>query len=247
LISLCVKVPSFQYFPPLVVDWHPEPLDYSVGITSEQRDWYKEIALEQRALKDITTVLGEHHPTTLTIMGNLAATYLKLGLWDEGVIVQKRLLAGCRAVLDQRNPMTVRTIANLARAYGLKLEQRDESLARQEWFLEQKITELGEQHPDIQMTKDSLVAAFGPEEERWDGPVAIQTMVLTSRIIGRLGFRHPDTLTIMSDLAQAHGKRRQMGTGTSRAGVGTGRLDRSARGVASDHTRGQEQSRHDTF
>lgn len=70
--------------------------------------------LDKKVVGTSKRVLGEEHPSTLSIMGNLASTYWKQGRWTEAEELDKQVMETSKRVLGEEHPSTLITMANLA-------------------------------------------------------------------------------------------------------------------------------------
>ena len=62
-------------------------------------------------------VLGEEHPSTLTSMANLAATYWNQGRWKEAEELQVEVMQTSLRRIGEEHPDTLSSMANLAATY----------------------------------------------------------------------------------------------------------------------------------
>jgi TIR domain/Tetratricopeptide repeat len=164
----------------------------------ERGDYRSAATLRRRASAELTRLLGEEHPDTLTAMNNLAGT-----LWAQGDLagareLQERVLEARRRLLGEEHPDTLTAMGNLAGTLG---DQVDLGGARelQERVLEARGRLLGEEHPDTLASMHRLAVTLADQGDL-GGARELEERALEAR--GRLlGEEHPDTLTSMHSLA----------------------------------------------
>jgi len=92
------------------------------------------------------TVQGQEHPSTLTSMNNLAATYSNQGRWKEAEELELKQLEISRRVLGEEYPNTLTSMGNLAVVF--KEQDRDEeAMALLEDCTRMQKRVLGPDHP----------------------------------------------------------------------------------------------------
>jgi Tetratricopeptide repeat/TIR domain len=112
-------------------------------------------ALSERTLEVCRLRLGEEHPDTLRLMGNVALTLYMMGNIAGARALNERSVEIYRRVLGDEHPDTLRTMGNL----GLILQtQRHLANARdlQQRVLETQCRVLGDEHPQTVMSLNNL-------------------------------------------------------------------------------------------
>ncbi|KAL0929533.1 kinesin light chain [Colletotrichum truncatum] len=91
--------------------------------------------------------LGNEHPSTLTSMANLAATYRNQGRWKEAEELEVQVMETFKRVLGEEHPDTLTSMANLA--YIWKEERRQgDAVHLMEDCARRRQQSLGVEHPD---------------------------------------------------------------------------------------------------
>jgi tetratricopeptide (TPR) repeat protein len=85
------------------------------------------LRLQRSALRIAETVYGPDHPTTATCLGNLAASYRKLGRPADALPLEERALAITETILGPDHPDTANCLGNLALTYS-ELGRRADAL-----------------------------------------------------------------------------------------------------------------------
>ncbi|KAJ7099074.1 P-loop containing nucleoside triphosphate hydrolase protein, partial [Mycena epipterygia] len=154
--------------------------------------------LEVGVLQQQRNILGEDHPDTLDVMGNLAVTYEKLEKLKEaeelGVVVVEKM----RSVWGDNHPDPLAAMGNLAVTYQ-KLGKLKEAEELEAVILEKRRNILGENHPDTLRVMGNLAStykALGRLKEAEE----LEIVVLEKRR-NVLGDNHPETLRAMGNLA----------------------------------------------
>lgn len=107
-------------------------------------------------------VLGQEHPSTLSSMANLAATYRNQGRWTEPETMEVQVIETSRRMLGEEHPDTLTGTNNLA--FTMKEQGREENAVKlmTECFqLRERI--LGSRHPD---TLSSVAQSLALWKER---------------------------------------------------------------------------------
>ena len=112
----------------------------------ERGDYRSAASLRRRESAELTGLLGDEHPATLTSMGNLAAT-----LWAQGELAGapacRRVPRTPRRLLGDEHPDTLTSMNNLAETLGRRATWPGRA-ALQEPVLAARRRVLGEEHPD---------------------------------------------------------------------------------------------------
>jgi hypothetical protein len=91
-------------------------------------------------------VLGEEHPSTLTVMANLASTFRHQGRWKEAEELFVQVMETSLRVLGKEHPFTLTSMANLA--FTWKGQGRGaEALKLMEECVQTQTRILGADHP----------------------------------------------------------------------------------------------------
>ena len=120
----------------------------------------REKQVEEATLKLASRVLGLEHPTTLTSMGNLAATLRALGDLQGARRLQQQGLDTCKRVLGSDHRLTLASMNNLAETLrALGDLQGARKLQEQELDVCRRV--LGPNHPDTLISMNNLAEALG--------------------------------------------------------------------------------------
>ncbi|KAJ7798198.1 hypothetical protein B0H14DRAFT_3157041 [Mycena olivaceomarginata] len=132
-------------------------------------------------------VLGDNHPHTLDIIGNLANTYSNLGEHQKAKELNLTVLEKKKQVLGDNHPDTLRTMGNLAWTYS--------DLGEHQKAKELSLTVLEKQKQ--QSGLDILRAGRASKAKELNLPVLEKQKQV-------LGDNHPDTLHTMGNLARTY-------------------------------------------
>ncbi|KAF9063434.1 hypothetical protein BDP27DRAFT_1451247 [Rhodocollybia butyracea] len=154
--------------------------------------------LEEEIFMLCKKVIGEHHPKTLTSMGNLALTYHLLGKLKSAQKLEEEVLVLRKKVFGEHHPDTLISMANLAMTYH----------ALGEWESAQKLQEevlvlckkiIGEHHPRTLISMANLAMTYHALGKLKSAQkLQEQVLVLRKEVIGE---HHPHTLTSMANIA----------------------------------------------
>jgi hypothetical protein len=86
--------------------------------------WDEAEELEVQVMEMSRIKLGADHPSTLTSMANLAATYWNQGRWDEAEELEVQVMETRKTKLGADHPSTLSSMANLASTYRNQEVQR---------------------------------------------------------------------------------------------------------------------------
>ncbi|KAJ7927289.1 hypothetical protein B0H13DRAFT_1861474 [Mycena leptocephala] len=165
---------------------------YWAGKYTEAKDLQKAVLAKQQQL------LGDDHPDTLRIMGDLAVTYRKLGEFMKAEELELIVLKKQKELLGDDHPDTLRAMGNLAATYrGLKRFTKAEEL--EIIVLEKRKQLLGDNHPDTLLAMADLAVIY-EELKEFTKAEELESVVLERRK-QLLGDDHPDTLRAMANLA----------------------------------------------
>jgi tetratricopeptide (TPR) repeat protein len=172
----------------------------------------------EQALAACRSTLGEHHPGTMTVAGNLAVTYFSVGQQRKGLKAITRNLADRARVLGDEHPDTLAARSALATAYRVNGDA-DTAIALAEQLLSQcartfgpasTAQELQQCHPDgiraVLSARMVLALALAA-----GGDVAVAHELIASTMTdaeAALGGDHPHTLALL-DCGVAHGLLRE--------------------------------------
>jgi tetratricopeptide (TPR) repeat protein len=146
-------------------------------------------------------MLGPEHPSTLTSMGNLAATFRKQGRWDEAEQLEVRVMETRTRALGAEHPSTLTSMGNLASTYSDQ-GRWGEAEQLEVRVMETRKTVLGAEHPDTLTSMANLASTYW-KQGRWGEAEQLELRVMeTSKTA--LGAEHPDTLTSMANLAETY-------------------------------------------
>ncbi|GAB7336885.1 hypothetical protein MBLNU13_g00805t2 [Cladosporium sp. NU13] len=158
--------------------------------------------MAKRSLEARREVLGEGHPDTLRIKGNLASTYWRQGRWGEAEKLQVEVLEKSKEVLGDGHPDTLWSMGSLASTYW-RQGRWDEAEKLVVEVLEKSKEALGDGHPSTLRSMGSLANTYGTQG-RWEVVEKLGVEVLEkSKEV--LGDGHPDTLWSMGSLANTYG------------------------------------------
>ncbi|KIK03908.1 hypothetical protein K443DRAFT_94159 [Laccaria amethystina LaAM-08-1] len=169
-----------------------------------EQGYFKEAEnLANKGLDRKKKILGVEHPDTLNAMGNLAATYYKLGKYIEGEKLEIQVLVARNRILEVEHPDTIRAMANLAGTYR-KLGKYTEAEKLQMQVLDARKRIIGVEHPD---TIDAMgnLAETNYELGKYTEAEMLEMQVLDARN-KILGVEHPDTIKAMANLAGTYRK-----------------------------------------
>ncbi|KAG8796251.1 hypothetical protein FRC12_002006 [Ceratobasidium sp. 428] len=172
--------------------------EFFASVYHEHGQWNAEEMLQARVVDGRKQTLGELHPSTLTIMHNLAFTYLNQDRWDEAEALQVRVLDARKQTLGELHPDTLTSMNNLALTYS-KQGRWDKAEALQVQVLDAMKQTLGELHPSTLTVMHNLAFTY-LNQDRWNEAEALEVRVLDAEKQA-LGELHPDTLTSMNNLA----------------------------------------------
>jgi tetratricopeptide (TPR) repeat protein len=140
----------------------------------------------------------EHHPDTLTSMGNLALMLYRNGRLDEAGELGMQVLETRKRVLGSEHPDTLLSMHNLAMTFwGKRQWDKAEKLQIEVVAIRKKV--LGAEHLDTLISMSGLASAFW-DKGLWDEAqkLEVEVMEIRKRV---LGVEHPHTLTSMGNLA----------------------------------------------
>ncbi|KAF9058665.1 hypothetical protein BDP27DRAFT_1343148 [Rhodocollybia butyracea] len=157
--------------------------------------------LEEEILMLCKSVIGEHHPDTLTSMGNLATTYQVLGKLESAEKLQEEVLVLRKKFIGEHHPDTLTSMGNLASTYHSlgKLESA-EKLQEEVLVLRKKV--IGEHHPHTLASMGNLASTYHSLGKlECAQKLQEEVLVLCKKVIGE---HHPHTLTSMAILASTY-------------------------------------------
>ncbi|KAJ5300978.1 uncharacterized protein N7443_005980 [Penicillium atrosanguineum] len=151
-----------------------------------------------KAMKACKRIFGAEHPDTLTSMGNLAATFWKLGRFTEAETLGEQVLGSRKRVFGDDHPDTLTSMSNLASTLS-NLGRFPEAEALHVQVVEAHKRMLGEDHPDTLKGMGNLAFAFSSLGRFREAEVLLVQVVEAYRKV--LGEEPPDTLNTMNNLA----------------------------------------------
>ena len=142
-------------------------------------------------------ILGQEHPSTLTSMANLAATYRNQGCWKEAEDLEVQVMETFKRILGAEHPSTLTSMANLASTYRDQGRWTEaEELQATELEICSRV--LGKEHPDTLISMDNLAFIWKRHGQDAD---ALELMKQCVEVRARiLGSNHPYTLSSSTTL-----------------------------------------------
>ncbi|KAJ7692002.1 hypothetical protein B0H16DRAFT_1486594 [Mycena metata] len=195
---------------------------YNAGKFKDTQD------IAEQVLKKSQLLLGEDHPHTLLVMGNLASTYFRLGKSQKAEGLQVLVLEKHTKLLGEDHPHTLLAMGNLASIYS-KLGKSQESRGAEfssagethqtpgrrsprhtfqkaeelkVLVLEKRTKVLGEDHPGTLLAMGNLASTYSKLGKSQKAE-RLQVLVLEKRT-KLLGEDHPGTLFAMGNLASIY-------------------------------------------
>ena len=192
-----------------LVNWQNRPLDiYNTMVELGAINQHQGKLLEaekayNRAFEGLLPLVGEYHPSTLTVLNNLGQVYEEGGMYDKAEPVLKQALAGYQETLGEGNQQTSRARNNLALLYESQGNFREaeplykESLA----FL---IETQGEEFTDTIAVRNNLAFLYMLMEE-FDQSAEMFELVLEQWMV-LFGENHQATLKALNNLGRIYHK-----------------------------------------
>jgi tetratricopeptide (TPR) repeat protein len=146
-------------------------------------------------------VLGDEHPDTLWVMGDLALTYEGLGQYKQAEELQVVVLEILKHVHGYDHPETLLAMNNLASTYG-HLGRFHKAAELAVVVLEKRKQAFGDAHPDTLQAMGDLASIYW-QLGKFQQAEELQVIVLEKRK-QVLGDDHPDTLQAMGNLASTY-------------------------------------------
>jgi tetratricopeptide (TPR) repeat protein len=180
----------------------PEPLSVmqnQIGMfLYSQGDYTRAQLLHESARRIAEAALGTDHPTTASMLGNLAATYTALGRPTEALPLDERALRIAQAALGANHPTTASMLANLAATYTA-LGRPTEALPLDERALRIAQAALGMNHPTTATRLGNLAVTYGAlKRPKAALPLLERALAMAEKT---LGTDHPATATWLGNLA----------------------------------------------
>ncbi|KAE9409019.1 TPR-like protein, partial [Gymnopus androsaceus JB14] len=163
--------------------------------------WVKAEKLQEEVLVQNKRVHEDHHPDTLTSMGNLAIIYHEQGKLDVAQQLQEEVIAKRKEVLGEHHTDTLTSMNNLAITYQVQ-GKLDAAQQLQGQVIAKCREVLGEHHPAT-LTSMGNIAIIYRAQGKLDAAQQLHKQVLAQRK-EVLGEYHPDTLISMGDLANTY-------------------------------------------
>ena len=201
--------------------------------TSMDQGLYEAAAQVQRKLVAAGRIIsGARHPSTLTLIANLANTLSKLGRYAEAEAMQREELATIREVLGARHPSTLISMASFTDIL-IRVDRFGEAIPLARSALDERRVVLGAAHPATLRSVGRLVeahcraGAFAVARELLES-LGLGADTLGVRVAELLGAQHPGSLEVAAQstllLAGEGGEEGGEGRERLRSLVGTMRL-----------------------
>ncbi|KAJ5806306.1 uncharacterized protein N7503_003908 [Penicillium pulvis] len=151
-----------------------------------------------KAMKARKKVFGAEHPDTLSSMGNLAATFWRLGRFPEAESLGVQVVETSKRIHGAEHPDTLTWMSNLAAVLSdLGRLQEAERLKTQLVDTSKRV--LGEDHPDTLGRMRSLAFEFSSLGRNLEAEaLEVQVLEAQKRVLGE---EHPHTLITLNNLA----------------------------------------------
>ena len=159
---------------------------------------FQAIAYGEQVESECKRILGDTHPDTLTVRGNLAYAYQVAGRLDEVIPLYERTVADCERGQGDTHPDTLTVRTNLAAAYHAA-GRLDEAISLYERTVADCERGQGDTHPNTLHSRNNLAYAYRAAG-RLDEAISLyeRTLADCERV---LGDTHPNTLTSRNNLA----------------------------------------------
>ncbi|CUA74730.1 Kinesin light chain 1 [Rhizoctonia solani] len=160
--------------------------------------WGRQAELLQVLVVDFKRLLGPDHSDTLSLMANIAVSYLNLGRYDEAEQMGVQVVSTSKRVLGEDHPDTLAFMGDLAAAYS-SMGQYNEAEQMEVQVVNAFKRILGEDHPDTLNYTGNLTMTYyylGRYNEAEQ--MGIQVVSACKQALGE---DHPDTLRFMGNLA----------------------------------------------
>ncbi|RYP70578.1 hypothetical protein DL771_005397 [Monosporascus sp. 5C6A] len=159
--------------------------------------WEEAEKLEVQVMETSKRKLGADHPSTLTIMANLASTYRNQGRWEEAEKLEVQVMEMSRTKLGADHPDTLTSMNNLASTlWNQGRWEEAEKLNVQ--VMEMSRTKLGADHPFTLTSMANLAFTWKTQGRLGDALDLIhECCSLQTRVLGP---EHPDTISSISGL-----------------------------------------------
>ncbi|MFC8894858.1 FxSxx-COOH system tetratricopeptide repeat protein, partial [Streptomyces cinereoruber] len=205
--------PRYQQLLPhtdALADHHPSDYDtlatayaFDRAATYRQRQGALSPALPafRRAVAAYERVLGQDHPDTLSLRGNLAGAYQSAGDLKRAIPLYETNSADFERVLGQDHPSTLTSRNNLANAYQTAGDlNRATPLFKATLTARERV--LGQDHPSTLTSRNNLAGAYQTAGDLKRAiPLYETTLTARERVLGQ---DHPSTLTSRNNLAGAY-------------------------------------------
>ncbi|RVD86093.1 uncharacterized protein DFL_004387 [Arthrobotrys flagrans] len=172
---------------------YDEAMQYNQGNYDEAMQWY------ERALASHEKALRKDHPSTLTIVHNIAVVFRNQGNYDEAMQWYERALAGSEKTLGKDHPSTLSTVNSIAGVFDNQ-ENYDEAMQRYRRALASREKALGKDHP---LTLDTVHNIAGVFENQGNYDEAMQWYKRALAGCEKaLGKDHPSTLSTINSITR---------------------------------------------
>ncbi|KAB8075089.1 violaceus kinesin [Aspergillus leporis] len=171
------------------------------SVLVSMRRWEEAEQLHLQIMETRKLLLGPLHPSTLTSLANLAATYSKQARWSQAAELQVEVIKARQLILGPEHPNTLISMSNLASIYHSQGQYKEA-----EWLetgaLEAYRRVMGPYH-SCTVTNMANLASTYVSQGRWKEAAELQTKVLVV-CLKTLGPEHPDSTTNMANLASIY-------------------------------------------
>jgi tetratricopeptide (TPR) repeat protein len=184
--------------------------DFVWNITStmyrKEGNWKKSGAIERRMLSLRTEMLGEEHPETLLVLGNVAAIYRNQWQWNEAEYLQTKILDICTRTCGPEHPDTLYSMSALASTY-LNQDRFEDAEALELRVFEARTRLLGEDDP-LTLDSVSALASMYSKEGMLEKAEPLRERDVKG-CVQLFGEEHPDTLVSKLKLASIYSKQKR--------------------------------------
>ena len=149
----------------------------------------------------LKVILGEKHPSTLSVLNNLASSYFSLGDYNKASELQNIVYNARKEILGENHPDTLSVLNNLANSYS-SLGNYNTALDMRKVVYNTRKEILGENHPDTLSVLNNLASSYFSLGD-YNKALKLQNIVYNVRK-EILGEKHPSTLISLADLANSY-------------------------------------------
>ena len=165
------------------------------GRLEEAKDLYFKV------MRDSEKICGPNHISTITLLGNIAFMYKKLGDGTQADVMFRRCLAKKEAVLGQAHESTMSTVIAIA---GFLREEKkfSEAISFLQRVLGIQQEEFGQMDVSTLITWEDLASLY-LEMNNYEAVINCLEKILTGRSY-HLGKAHPNSVSVMESIASLH-------------------------------------------